>query len=167
MALLRVTGLSGPIRGTYGYQMMGVGEDGYSMFQFEVDNASSIERSVALLLTQLHCYPAWVRHYLAITPNTNIQHTFFHQFVKSISIPPKPLELRQLHGLLQVAQCVPDRWLLKAACDTLQPEILATLLEVPGVEEHVDAWICLYAANVPSLYHLLVAKKQGNLTVPL
>lgn len=135
-------------------------DDDYCMFQFMVDNAASIERSVALLLAELPTHPLWVRYYLSITPNNNIQFSFFQRLLYTMPLPPTPTALHRLRDLLQVSQKVPDRWLLKAACDTQSPEILAIMLEVQGVEEYVDEWICLYVAKDPVLHEMLLHAKM-------
>jgi hypothetical protein len=138
----------------------------FPLFQFNVDNATSVERAVALLMEQYALQPQplrqqqrqpdWVSRYLHQTPNIVLHHHFFSSFISE----REEVDLLELRHLLRVSGFVPDRWLLKTACDRgdlRQAEgILRILLEVPDVE--VDAWICAYVANVPTLLNLFLEK---------
>ncbi len=133
----------------------------FPLFQFNVDNATSVERAVALLMEQYGPQqrprqPDWVSRYLHQTPNIVLHHHFFSSFISE----REEVDLLELRHLLRVSGFVPDRWLLKTACDRgdlRQAEgILRILLEVSDVE--VDAWICTYVANVPTLLNLLLEK---------
>ncbi len=133
----------------------------FLLFQFKVDNATSIERAVALLMEQYAGgHPDWVSRYLHQTPNIVLHHHFFSSFIAE----REEVDLLELRHLLRVSGFIPDRWLLKTACDcdcNRQAEgILGILLEVPDVE--VDAWICAYVANAPTLLNLLLEKLDNQ-----
>ncbi len=82
--------------------------ESFSMFQFAVDNAASVERSVALLLAELPTHPDWILQYFTETRHSLIAYGFFVE---------TEADLVLFRQLLQASEFVPDRWLLKAACD--------------------------------------------------
>jgi hypothetical protein len=134
--------------------------ESYSLFQFAVDNASSVERSVALLLNQLPTQPEWVLQYFRETRHPLISFGFFVKYMRSMETEA---DLEQFQTLLQAAEIVPDRWLLKAACNSRCPKILEALLEIPGAVAAIDDWICLYVCEVPELLDVLLQKREEKM----
>jgi hypothetical protein len=131
----------------------------YDLMQFDVDNAISIERSVSILLSHIPNNSTWVKQYLGVTYHKNIIYTFFCEYLNSIETIS---DLELLREFLQITRFVPDRWILKRACDTHSQQILEILLEVEGVEEHIDDWICLYVYTIPSMFDALMQKKSNK-----
>ncbi len=145
------------------------GMDSYSLFQFAVDNAASVERSVALLLAELPTHPDWILQYFTETRHSLIAFGFFVEYMRSMETEA---DLERFRELLHAAEIVPDRWLLKAACDqycrlrqhsecntdydSRCPKILEVLLAVPGALAAVDDWICLYVYEVPELFEVFM-----------
>jgi hypothetical protein len=156
--------------------------ESYSLFQFAVDNASSVERSVALLLNQHPTQPDWVLQYFRETRHSLISFGFFVEYMRSVETEA---DLEQFQTLLQAAEIVPDRWLLKAACDqycrlrqptmlaeqselhsacdTRCPKILEALLEIPGAVAAIDNWICVYVCEVQELLDVLLQKREEKM----
>jgi hypothetical protein len=95
--------------------------DSFAFFQFAVDNAASIERSVALLLSELPTHSDWILEYLANTSHTLILFGFFREYIPHA-------DPEQFRTFLQASRVCPDR-LLEAACD--RPDILE-ILEIPS-----------------------------------
>lgn len=120
--------------------------DSFALFQFAVDNASSVERSVALLNAQLPTHTDWVREYLSTTSHAGILFGFLLECMKRVGTEA---DLEIFRDFLQASRVVPDRWLIKAACDFGHPKLLEVLLEVPGALTSVDNWILLYVYEVP------------------
>jgi hypothetical protein len=134
--------------------------ESYSLFQFVVDNASSVERSVALLVNQLPTHPDWILQYFRETRHPLISFGFFVKYMRSMETEA---DLEQFQTLLQAAEIVPDRWLLKAACDSRCPKILEALLEMPGAVAAIDDWICFYVCEVPELLDVLLQKIEEKM----
>ena len=122
--------------------------DSYSLFQFAVDNASSVEGSVRVLIAQLPTHPDWVLEYLGTTSHAGISFGFLLEVIRSVETEE---DLEIFRDFLQTSRVVPDRWLIKAACDRGYPKILETVLEVPGATAAVDDWILVYVSDVPEL----------------
>jgi hypothetical protein len=134
--------------------------ESYSLFQFAVDNASSVERSVALLVNQLPTHPDWVIQYFRETRHSLISFGFFVEYMRSMETEA---DLERFRELLHAAEIVPDRWLIKAACDTESIQILEALLEIPGAVAAIDDWICLYVCEVPELLDVLLQKREEKI----
>lgn len=129
--------------------------ESFLLFQFAVDNAASIERSVAVLIAELLLQPDWILEYLATTSHSHILYGFLLACILHINTAS---DLHQFRDFLHVSRVIPDRWLLKAACDTRCPQILETLLEVPGAEIAIDEWLCIYIYEEPELLEILTEK---------
>jgi len=128
-------------------------DESYSLFQFAVDNASSVERSVSLLYSHLLTHPDWILEYLHTTSHGGILYGFLLESMRSLETES---DLAQFRDFLHASRIIPDRWLLKTACDTMSPAIVKTLLEIPGVL--VDNWIMIYVYEVPELYAIFMEK---------
>ncbi len=134
--------------------------ESFSMFQFAVDNAASVERSVALLVAELPTHPDWILQYFTETRHSLIAYGFF---VEHMRLLETEADLALFRQFLQASEFVPDRWLLKAACDTGCIQILEVLLDISGAAAAVDDWICLYVYEVPELLNLLLQKREDNI----
>jgi hypothetical protein len=88
--------------------------ESFSMFQFAVDNAASVERSVALLVAELPTHTDWILQYFTETRHSLIAYGFF---VEHMRLLETEADLALFRQFLQASEYVPDRWLLKAACD--------------------------------------------------
>lgn len=99
-----------------------VDSEDFLMFQFEVDNAATIERGVALLLSKLPTHLPWILTYLYISPHNTVAREFVHAFVRRAG----PQDIPLLRDVLAAAG-IPFtlRLLLASPC----PEISAILVE--------------------------------------
>jgi hypothetical protein len=94
----------------------------YLLFQFEVDNAATLERSVFLLLSALPTHPDWVRTYLVMTTHPNLRAAFFDTYI------PRCEEPDVLRDFLPATQYSPSLWNLAEATSEIQ-EVLLEVLE--------------------------------------
>ena len=100
----------------------------FSLFQFDVDNASTIERSVSLLLSKLPTHPSWVLNYVYQSPQSTITRDFIYAFINLATVEDIP----RLKDFL-TASAVPFIRHFDAA-----PEIANALIEWYQHEEHEE-----------------------------
>ena len=122
--------------------VLGNGMD-FLQFQFLVDNASSIERSVALLYAQYPQRSEWILQYVHETHQPLLHNQLVLRFVKA------EIDICFLRELLWATQSQPNRTLLCAACETNNPMVLDVLLEMPNAD--VDDWMLSHIYNHPTL----------------
>jgi hypothetical protein len=94
----------------------------FSLFQFEVDNASTVERSVSLLLAKLPTNPTWVLNYICMSQPSTIANEFLCTFVNRATTEDIPM----LKDLLNIS---PGLFSYRLFLASPTPEITNALIE--------------------------------------
>ncbi len=94
----------------------------FSLFQFEVDNANTVERGVALLTAKLSTHPSWVFQYLFMSQQSTVAKEFLYTFVCHAT----PQDIPMLRNLLEA---LPGCLTMRLFMASPYPEITQVLVE--------------------------------------